>query len=119
MDIVFIRGLRIETTIGIHAWEKQAPRPIILELEMASDVARAAASDRIEDALDYAAVAERLTQEVSANAAELVETLAERCATILLQDFRVPWVRLTLNKPGAVGAGVDVGVVIERGRRPG
>jgi 7,8-dihydroneopterin aldolase/epimerase/oxygenase len=118
MDIVFIRGLRIETTIGIHDWEKQTPRPVILDLEMASDVARAAASDRIDDALDYAAVAERLTHEVSANASELVETLAERCAAILLQDFRVPWVRLTLNKPGAVGQGVDVGVTIERGQRP-
>jgi dihydroneopterin aldolase len=116
MDIVFIRGLRIETTIGIHDWEKRLRRPVILDLELASDVARGAATDRIEDALDYDAVTRRLTSFVSDSRFELVETLAERCATILREEFQCPWVRLTLNKPGAVGEGVDVGVVIERGR---
>jgi 7,8-dihydroneopterin aldolase/epimerase/oxygenase len=115
MDIVFIRGLRIDTTIGIHDWEKQISRPIILDLEMASDVALGAASDRIEDALDYEAVTRRLTQFVSESRFELVETLAERCAAILRDEFAVARVRLTLTKPGAVGEGVDVGVVIERG----
>jgi 7,8-dihydroneopterin aldolase/epimerase/oxygenase len=119
MDIVFIRGLRLETTIGIHEWEKQTRRPIVLDLEMASDVAHAAATDRIEDALDYDAVTKRLTREVVENRSELVETLAERCATILRKEFGIPWVRLSLNKPGAVGEGVDVGVMIERGTRPG
>jgi len=118
MDIVFIRGLRIETRIGIHAWEKALVRPVVLDLEMAADVARAAASDRIEDALDYAAVTRRLTEEVSSNTHELVETLAEDCAALLMAEFAIPWLRLSLNKPGAVGAGVDVGVVIERGIKP-
>ncbi|EXJ14418.1 dihydroneopterin aldolase [Imhoffiella purpurea] len=118
MDIVFIQGLAIETTIGIHDWEKRIRRPIVLDLEMASDIARAAASDRIEDALDYDAVTRRLRQEVSENGAELVETLAERCAAILREEFGIPWVRLRLNKPGAVGEGVNVGVLIERGVRP-
>ncbi|MBK1723427.1 dihydroneopterin aldolase [Thiocystis violacea] len=118
MDIVYIRGLRIETTIGIHDWEKRVRRPLILDLEMASDVAQAAATDRIEDALDYDAVTKRLVREVSANRFELVETLAEHCATILREDFGVPWLRLSLNKPGAVGDGVDVGVLIERGEKP-
>ncbi len=116
-DIVFIRGLTIQTTIGVHDWEKRIRRPVILDLELASDCARGAATDRIADALDYDAVTRRLTQFVSESRFELVETLAERCATILRDEFAVPWVRLTLNKPGAVGAGVDVGVVIERGRR--
>lgn len=118
LDIVFIRGLRIETTIGIHAWEKHIRRPIVLDLELASDIARAAATDRIADALDYEAVTQRLIREVENNHAELVETLAERCAAILRDEFGIPWLRLSLNKPGAVGEGVDVGVVIERGRRP-
>ncbi|NEV61367.1 dihydroneopterin aldolase [Thiorhodococcus minor] len=118
MDIVYIRGLMIETTIGIHDWEKKIRRPVILDIEMASDIARAAATDRIEEALDYNAVTKRLTQEVSANRFELVETLAERCAAILRDEHGVPWVRLSLNKPGAVGEGVDVGVVIERGTKP-
>ncbi|MCG6896430.1 MAG: dihydroneopterin aldolase [Thiocapsa sp.] len=120
MDIVFIRGLRIETTIGIHDWEKRIRRPIDLDLEMRSDVARGAATDRIEDALDYEVITRRLTRFVSESRFELVETLAERCAAILMDDFGIRWVRLSLSKPGAIGEGVDVGVVIERGdRTPG
>lgn len=114
MDIVFIRGLRIQTRIGIHDWEKQIDRPIVLDLELSTEVARGAASDRIEDALDYEAVTKRLTEFVSGSHYELVETLAERCADLLMDEFAIPWVRIVLNKPGAVGAGVDVGVIIER-----
>lgn len=114
MDIVFIRGLRIQTRIGIHDWEKQIDRPIVLDLELGTEVARGAASDRIEDALDYEAVTKRLTEFVSGSHYELVETLAERCAALLMDEFAIPWVRIVLNKPGAVGAGVDVGVIIER-----
>ncbi|HYN76253.1 MAG TPA: dihydroneopterin aldolase [Lamprocystis sp. (in: g-proteobacteria)] len=117
MDIVFIRGLTIETTIGIHDWEKRLRRPVILDLELGSDCTRAAGTDRIADALDYDAVTRRLTQFVGESRFELVETLAERCAAILRDEFAIPWVRLSLDKPGAVGAGVDVGVVIERGSR--
>jgi dihydroneopterin aldolase len=119
MDIVFIRGLRIDTTIGIYDWEKRIRRPIVLDLEMASDIARGASTDRIEDALDYEAVTRRLTEFVSESRFELVETLAERCAAILLDELGVAWIRLTLNKPGAVGEGIDVGVTIERGRVAG
>jgi dihydroneopterin aldolase len=114
MDIVFIRGLRIQTKIGIHDWEQQIDRPIVLDLELATEVARGAASDRIEDALDYEAVTKRLTEFVSGSHYALVETLAERCAALLMDELAIPWVRIVLNKPGAVGAGVDVGVIIER-----
>lgn len=115
MDTVFIRGLRIQTMIGIHDWEKETLRPVVLDLEMASDISRAAVTDRIQDALDYDAVTRRLTRVVSESRYELVESLAEHCARILREEFGVPWVRLRLTKPGAVGAGVDVGVSIERG----
>jgi 7,8-dihydroneopterin aldolase/epimerase/oxygenase len=118
MDIVFIRGLRIDTTIGIYDWEKAIKQPVILDLEMASDLARGAATDRIEDALDYKAVSKRLKQFVSESRFELVETLAERCVGILREEFGVPWVRLTLNKVGAVTDSEGVGVIIERGARP-
>ena len=116
-DIVFIRGLPIETIIGIHDWEKRIRRPVVLDLELGSDTRRAAATDRIADALDYDAVTRRLIQFVGESRFELVETLAEHCAAILQDEFGCPWVRLCLNKPGAVGAGVDVGVIIERGSR--
>jgi dihydroneopterin aldolase len=117
VDIVFLRGLRIETVIGIYDWEKKIKQPVVLDLEMGADVARAAASDRIQDALDYKAVSKRLKQFVSESRFELVETLAERCAGIIRQEFGVPWVRLRLNKIGAVSDAADVGVVIERGER--
>jgi dihydroneopterin aldolase len=118
MDIVFIRGLRIETTIGIYDWEKTIRQPVVLDLEMASNIARGAATDRIEDALDYKAVSKRLKEFVSTSRFELVETLAERCAEIILAEFGVPWLRLTLNKIGAVTDSEGVGVIIERGTRP-
>jgi len=117
MDIVFLRDLRIETVIGIYDWEREIRQTLILDLEMGSDVRRGAASDRIEDALDYKAVAKRLIQFVGESRFQLVETLAERCAGIIREEFGVPWVRLRLNKIGAVSDAADVGVVIERGER--
>jgi len=117
MDIVFIRDLRIETVIGIYEWERKIRQPVILDLEMGADIARAAASDAIEDTLDYKAVSKRLIEFVQTSEFQLVETLAERCAEIVRQEFQVPWVRLTLNKIGALSAARDVGVIIERGTR--
>ena len=117
MDIVFIRELRIETVIGIYEWERKIKQPVVLDLEMGADIARAAASDAIQDTLDYKAVSKRLIAFVEASEFQLVETLAERCARIVLDEFKVPWVRLTLNKIGAVSAARDVGVIIERGTR--
>ena len=115
MDIVFIRQLEIETVIGIYDWERKIRQTVVLDLEMSTDVRRAAASERIQDALDYKAVAKRLQQFVSESEFQLVETLAERCAEIVLGAFSVNWVRLTLNKSGAVTGAQDVGVIIERG----
>lgn len=117
MDIVFIRSLKIDTVIGIYDWERKIRQEVILDLEMSSDVRRAAASEKIEDALDYKAVAKRLTAFVQQSQFQLVETLAERCAEIIRQEFAVPWVRLSVNKIGAVSGARDVGVVIERGER--
>jgi len=115
MDIVFLRGLRIETVIGIYDWEKEIRQPVVLDLEMSTDVAVAAASDRIEDAVDYKAVSKRLKQFVGEGRFELVETLAERCAEIIRNEFGVRWLRLQVNKVGAVTGAQGVGVLIERG----
>ncbi|RDH90637.1 MAG: dihydroneopterin aldolase [endosymbiont of Seepiophila jonesi] len=117
MDIVFIRNLRVETVIGIYDWEREIRQPVVLDLEMGADIARAAESDHIDDTLDYKAVSKRLIQFVEESEFQLVETLAERCADIVLDEFEVPWVRLTMNKIGAVSAARDVGVIIERGSR--
>jgi dihydroneopterin aldolase len=118
LDIVFLRGLRIETVIGIYDWEKEIKQPVVLDIEMAGDVARAAASDRIEDTLDYKAISKRLKQFVGESRFELVETLAERCATHHSRGVRRAWVRLKLDKVGAVSDAQGVGVIIERGEQP-
>jgi dihydroneopterin aldolase len=117
MDIVYLRDLRIDTVIGIYDWERRTRQTVILDIEMGADISRAAASERIEDALNYKAVAKRLIQFVGESRFQLVETLAERCAAILMEEFGVPWVRLNLNKKGAVRGASDVGVIIERGER--
>ncbi len=116
MDIVFIRDLRIETVIGIYDWEREINQTVVFDLEMGADIGTAAESDAIEDALDYKAVSKRLVSFVRESKFHLVETLAERCAEIVLDEFNVPWVRLTLNKIGAVSTARDVGVIIERSR---
>jgi dihydroneopterin aldolase len=118
MDIVYIRDLEIKTIIGIFDWEREQRQLVCLNLEMATDNRRAAASDAIEDALDYKSVAKRLIDFVEASEFFLVETLAERVAEIVLTEFKVPWVKLQLGKPGAVTGSTDVGVIIERGNRP-
>jgi dihydroneopterin aldolase len=117
MDIVFLRGLKAETVIGIYDWEREIRQSVILDLEMSTDVRRAAASEDIRDAVNYKAVAKRLVAFIEASEFQLVETLAERCAGIILDEFEVEWLRLTLNKAGAVSAARDVGVIIERGNR--
>jgi len=117
MDIVYLRDLRIDTVIGIYGWERRTRQTIIFDLEMSADIARAAASDDIADTLNYKSVAKRLTQFVAESDFQLVETLAERCARIIREEYGVRWVRLTLNKKGAVRGATDVGVIIERGER--
>jgi dihydroneopterin aldolase len=117
MDIVFLRDLRIDTVIGIYGWERRTRQTLIFDLEMSADIARAAASDDIEDTLNYKSVAKRLIQFVGESQFQLVETLAERCVQIIREEYGVRWVRLTLNKKGAVRGATDVGVIIERGER--
>ena len=114
MDIVFVRELEIETVIGIYDWERKIRQTIVLDLELGADVKRAADTDMIQDAVNYKAVSKRLVQFVEASEFQLVETLAERCADILLTEFNIPWLRLTLNKRGALSSAKDVGVIIER-----
>ena len=117
MDLIFIRDLRVETVIGIYEWERQIKQTVSIDLEMGADIRTAAATDSIADTLNYKAVSKRLIQFVSESQFLLVETLAERIAAILLEEFQVPWLRLALSKPGAVRGSREVGVVIERGTR--
>ena len=113
-DIVYLRDLRIETVIGIYEWERRMKQTVVLDLDMATDVAAAAATDDIADALNYKSIAKRLIEFVGNSEFQLVETLAERVTEIIIGEFGVAWVRLQVNKQGAVRGARDVGIIIER-----
>ena len=116
MDKVFIQGLEVETIIGVHAWEKRMPRPLILDLQFGVDTKPAAASDRVRDALDYQAVKDAVTLFVEKERVDLLETLAERLARKLFEEFPLDSIQLRITKPGAVVGVKAVGVEIERQR---
>ena len=117
MDIIYLKDLEIETVIGIYDWERKIKQKVRLDLEMGADIRRAASSDDIEDTLNYKSVAKRLIEFVGESEYQLVETLAERVADIVVNEFDIPWVRVKLNKPGAIRYAGDVGVIIERGNK--
>ena len=114
MDKVFIEALEIEALIGIYDWERRIRQPLLFDIEMAFDNRVPAASDAIADTLNYKAVSKRVVDYVSQSDFGLVETLAERVAAIILDEFGVRHVRLKLSKPGAVRGARAVGVMIER-----
>ena len=116
MDHVFIEGLEIEALIGIYDWERRIRQALVFDLEMRFDNRVPAASDDIAHTLNYKAVSQRLVEYVSQSDFGLVETLAERCAEIVIDEFKVDSLRLKLSKPGAVRGARAVGVVIERAR---
>jgi len=116
MDIIYLRDLRVETIIGIYDWEREVRQTVSIDLEMAADIRRAAETDAIEDTLDYKSVAKTVIAFVEESEFQLVETLAERVAELILGDFSIPWLRLSINKQGAVRGARDVGVCIERGK---
>ena len=118
MDTVFVRGLQAETVIGVYDWERKVRQIVVFDLEMATDNRRAAATDGITEALDYAEVSKRVLALVEGSEFQLIETMAEQVAELILAEFQVPWLRLTLAKPGAVRQAREVGVIIERGERP-
>lgn len=119
MDKIFLDELRIETIIGIWDWERKIRQTVVIDLEMSADIAKAAASDDVMDTLNYKKVAKRVQQFVSESSFQLVETLAERIAAIVRDEFGVAWVRVRVHKPGAIRGSKDVGVEIERGTAPG
>ena len=113
-DLVYIRGLALEAVIGVHDWERGIRQALVLDLELASNNRSAAASDELIDAIDYQAVANAVQALASASNYRLVESLAEAIATHVLVEFPVQRLRLRLAKPGALPAGTEVGVEIER-----
>ncbi len=118
MDIVFINELKIETIIGIFDWEREVKQVVSLDIEMAHDISRAANTDDIAHALNYKAVAKRLISFVENSEFLLIESMAEQIAQIIQEEFSVPWLKLSVSKPGALRGAKNVGVRIERGALP-
>ena len=119
MDKIFLDELKIDPIIGIWEWERRIRQTVVVDLEMSADIARAAATDDVADTLNYKSVAKRLQQFVGESSCQLVETLAERIAGIVRDEFDVAWVKVTVHKPGAIRGSRDVGIIIERGEMPG
>ena len=119
MDIVFIEKLEVFTTIGVYDWEKSITQRLVIDLKLGHDNRPAAYTDDINKALNYAAVAQAVTEFAQGNIFELVETVAERIAALLIAEFNISWLSLKLSKPGAVANAANVGVYIERGQRTG
>ncbi|RDE19875.1 dihydroneopterin aldolase [Motiliproteus coralliicola] len=118
MDIVYIKELEVETVIGIYDWERKIRQRVSLDLEMATDIRRAANTEDIDNTISYKTVSKRLIAFIEQSEFLLVETMAEEIAEIVLSEFPTPWIRLRLGKPGAVRGAKDVGVIIERGEKP-
>ena len=117
MDKIFLTGLKVEATIGIFEWERQIRQNLCIDLEMATSIAKAATHDRIEDALDYKSIAKYIQNFVAMSEYKLIETLSHNLAEELMQTFNIRWLRLCINKGGAVRGAKGVGVSIERGKR--
>jgi 7,8-dihydroneopterin aldolase/epimerase/oxygenase len=117
MDIIFLGGLEIETIIGIYDWEREIKQTIVLDIEMAFDIQKAAETDNIEYTLDYKTVSKRIISFVEESQFLLVEKLISDIADIIRHEFNVPWVKIKLNKKGAIRGASDVGIIIERGAK--
>src|SRR5580692_2020270 len=114
MDKIFIHALKTEAIVGIFDWERQVKQAVVIDCEFSADIAKAALSDSIDDTLNYKRVAKRVLAFVEGTQFHLVETLAEHVAMLLLEEFGIAWVRISLSKPGAIRSSRDVGVLLER-----
>ncbi len=115
MDTIFVRDLSLDAVIGVFGWERQVRQRISIDLEMGTDITSAASTDSLADTLDYKAISNRIRTLVAETQPQLVETLIELIAQTIMQEFNVPWLRITISKPGAVRGSAAVGVTIERG----
>lgn len=117
MDKIFLTALSAEAVIGIFDWERKVRQRIEIDLEMSIDLAAAARSDSIDDTLNYKSVAKRVHAFVEESRFQLIETLADHIARLVLAEYAIGRVRVTVHKPGAIRHSRDVGVVIERSRQ--
>jgi len=114
VDKIFLSQLSIECIVGIWDWERRVKQTVVIDVEMAADIRKAAATDHIDDTIDYKRVAKRLITFVGESQYQLVETLTDQIARVIVTEFGVSWVKVRLNKRGAIRGARDVGIEIER-----
>lgn len=115
MDRVFIEGLKVDALIGVYDWEREILQPLVFDIEMATDIRLAAASDELSLTLDYFSISQAITDLVKNSSYKLIETLAEAVSELIRDQFSVCWVKVKVSKPGAVPNAQNVAVMIERG----
>ena len=115
-DTIFLHELKVETVVGIEDWERRIRQTVSIDLEMGADTGHAAATDSIDDTLNYKAVAKRVQQFVAESEFKIVEAMAEKIAELVLQEFEVPWIQVRVSKPGAIRGAKNVGVLIHRAK---
>jgi len=118
MDRIFITGLTIQTIIGIYDRERTNRQRVVVDLELSADIAKAAGTEDINSTLDYKNLSDELKKYIENSSFQLIETMAEQICRLIINDFGVQWVKLTLHKPDALEGDIDVGVIIERGQKP-
>ena len=117
MDIIFLRELKIDTLIGVYEWEKRVPQTLQIDLEIALPGSLACQTDNIDDALNYADVVRDIQTALASRHYNLIEALAESIAQILIDDFKAPWVKVSVAKLQAIRGSKMVGICIERGNK--
>ncbi|QDP02283.1 dihydroneopterin aldolase [Thalassotalea sp. PS06] len=117
MDIIFIEGLKVHTTIGYYEWEKKIKQLLVFDIDIATDVRPAASNDELAKTIDYAEVSEFVEQFCQENPVDLLETLGQRLVDSLISKYQIDWIRIKIAKPGAVEQANAVGIIIERGER--
>ena len=118
MDIIYIHGIKCECVIGVWEWEKAITQTLYIDLDVATDITKSAKTDDLADTLNYKDIADRVIEYAKENQFDLIETLIERISEVILSEFDVPWVRIKLDKGGAVKNVKNVGILIERGVKP-
>ena len=117
MDILFLRDFRLELIIGLYEWERKAPQPVMIDLEIGLYAHKAGHTDEIGDTIHYGEVARRIRESVATRDIRLVETLGEHIAEIVRGEFGAPWVKVTVRKLAILRGVKELGIIVERGSR--
>ena len=119
MDIIFLQEVKVETHLGVPEWERMLPQTIVLDIELAMPHSRSCETDAIEDTIDYGQIVARIRATLAEKSFRLVEALAEHVCQLILKEFGTPWVKVKVGKPGILPGLKQLGVIIERGSKPG